>query len=170
MKLKKFDQFVKNINEEFIPNEFDKVDDLKNHVADEFSEEDYDLGDDDDDDTEEIGGKLKDDFVVDDDDFVNDDDDDDDFSGEEEEEGHEYEGTKKLNDLAQRLGSEVIDNEINYNGFKINYYSETEKFHIGKEKFKTVDEVIDFLDSKEKNSEVEEVSTLAESRKYIKRY
>ena len=65
--------------------------------------------------------------------------------GEEEEEGDEYEGTLLLKELADRLGAEVVNNSIDYNGQKINYYSETEAFHIGKMKFDTVDEVVDHL-------------------------
>ena len=62
----------------------------------------------------------------------------------EEEEGDEYEGTLLLKELAERLGSEVVNNTIEYNGQKINYYSETEAFHVGKMKFDTVDEVVDY--------------------------
>lgn len=72
--------------------------------------------------------------------------DDEDLGGEEgEEESGEYEGTVLLKELADKLGTEVTDNEINYNGKKINYYSETEKFHIGKEKFDTIEDVISYL-------------------------
>jgi hypothetical protein len=63
----------------------------------------------------------------------------------EEEEGDEYKGTLLLKELAERLGSEVVNNTIEYNGQKINYYSETEAFHVGKMKFDTVDEVVDHL-------------------------
>ena len=50
-----------------------------------------------------------------------------------------------MQELADRLNSEVVNNHIDYNGQTINYYSETEKFHVGKEKFDTVEEVIDYL-------------------------
>jgi len=63
----------------------------------------------------------------------------------EEEEGDEYKGTLLLKELAERLGSEVVNNTIEFNGQKINYYSETEAFHVGKMKFDTVDEVVDYL-------------------------
>jgi hypothetical protein len=64
---------------------------------------------------------------------------------EEEEEGHEYEGTKLMSDLAQKLGTEIVNNSIEYNGKKINFFSETESFHIDKKKFKTIDEVLAYL-------------------------
>jgi hypothetical protein len=65
-----------------------------------------------------------------------------------EEEGHQYEGTVLMNELAERLGTKVVNNTIEYDGQKINFYSETEAFHVGKNKFDTVDEVIDFLTKK----------------------
>ena len=66
----------------------------------------------------------------------------------EEEEGGEYIGQKMMNDLASELGSEIgTDGSIDYNGKKINFYSETEMFHVDKKKFKTSDEVINYLDS-----------------------
>jgi len=63
----------------------------------------------------------------------------------EEEEGHEYEGTKLMSDLAQKLGTEIVNNSIEYNGKKINFFSETESFHVDKKKFKTIDEVLAYL-------------------------
>jgi hypothetical protein len=61
------------------------------------------------------------------------------------EEEDEYIGNKLLDELAKKLGTEVVNNQINYDGKKINFYSETEMFHVDKKKFKTIDEVIDFL-------------------------
>jgi len=63
-----------------------------------------------------------------------------------EEEDDEYIGTRLMKELADKLGTEVIDNKIVYDGKTINFYSETEKFHIGNKKFATPDEVINFLD------------------------
>jgi hypothetical protein len=63
----------------------------------------------------------------------------------EEEEGHEYEGTKLMSELAQKLGTEITNNSIDYNGKKINFFSETESFHVDKKKFKTIDEVLSYL-------------------------
>lgn len=60
-------------------------------------------------------------------------------------EGHEYKGTLLMKELADRLGSKVVNNSIDYNGKKINYFSETEAFHVDKMKFETVDEVVDYL-------------------------
>ena len=74
------------------------------------------------------------------------------------EEDDSYIGTKMLNELADKLGVKVVDGAINYNGTKINFFSETEKFHIGKKKFATVDEVVNFLEKetpKVDNSEKE---------------
>jgi hypothetical protein len=84
----------------------------------------------------------------------------DEYDGSEEEESDEYYGTVEMKKLAQMLGTEVINNEIEFNGQKINFYSETEMFHIGKNKFKTAKEVIDFLKPNEE---------IAESKRFQKR-
>ena len=53
-----------------------------------------------------------------------------------EEEGGEYQGQMLLNQLANELGTEVgEDGSINYEGKKINFFSETEKFHVDNKKF-----------------------------------
>jgi hypothetical protein len=63
-----------------------------------------------------------------------------------EEEGGEYQGQILLNQLANELGTEVeADGSINYEGKKINFYSETEKFHVDNKKFSTVEEVVNYL-------------------------
>jgi hypothetical protein len=63
-----------------------------------------------------------------------------------EEEGGEYQGQILLNQLANELGTEVEDgSSINYEGKKINYFSETEKFHVDNKKFSTVEEVVAYL-------------------------
>ena len=65
-----------------------------------------------------------------------------------EEEGGEYQGQMLLNQLANELGTEVeADGSINYEGKKINFYSETEKFHVDNKKFSTVEEVVNYLGS-----------------------
>jgi hypothetical protein len=68
--------------------------------------------------------------------------------GEEEEEGNDV-YTANLQKLASMLGTEVEDNSINYEGHKIIFPSETEMYHIvgDKNKFKTAQEVIDYLES-----------------------
>lgn len=63
-----------------------------------------------------------------------------------EEEGGEYMGVQMLQNLADSLGTEVVDNSVEYNGKKVNFYSETEMFHVDKKKFKTVEEVVDYLE------------------------
>jgi hypothetical protein len=66
---------------------------------------------------------------------------------EEPEEEYEFQGEKMLQELANRLGSEVENNMINYNVKKIEFYSETEAFAIDRKgKYKTVDEVISKLE------------------------
>lgn len=65
-----------------------------------------------------------------------------------EEEGGEYQGQMLLNQLASELGTEVDeDGSINYEGKKINFYSETEKFHVDNKKFSTAEEVVNYLGS-----------------------
>jgi hypothetical protein len=65
---------------------------------------------------------------------------------EEEEEGGEYIGKKMMNDLASELGTEIEeDGSINYNGKKINFYSETEKFHVDRKKFDKVEDVVNYV-------------------------
>ncbi len=67
---------------------------------------------------------------------------------ESEEEGGSYIGQEMIQNLADALDTQVdTDGSINYNGEKINFYSETEMFHIGNQKFETVDEVVDFLEN-----------------------
>jgi hypothetical protein len=82
-----------------------------------------------------------------------------------EEEGGEYQGQYLMNQLATELGVEVdSDGSINYEGNKINFYSETEKFHVGNKKFAKVEEVIDYLNSsKGESSEEVEMSNEIES-------
>ena len=65
-----------------------------------------------------------------------------------EEEGGEYQGQMLLNQLANELGTEVSeDGSINYEGKKINFFSETEKFHVDGKKFTTAEEVVNYLGS-----------------------
>lgn len=65
-----------------------------------------------------------------------------------EEEGGEYQGQILLNQLANELGTEVeADGSINYEGKKINFFSETEKFHVDGKKFSTAEEVVNYLGS-----------------------
>lgn len=63
--------------------------------------------------------------------------------GGEEEDG--YIGVKLMKDLSDKLDTPIQDNKIIYDGNVINFYSETERFHIGKKKFETPDEVVDYL-------------------------
>jgi hypothetical protein len=79
--------------------------------------------------------------------------------GEEEEEGG-YQGQELLNQLANELGTEVdADGSINYKGKKVNFFSETEKFHVDNKKFSTPKEVVAYLGSTEMNSSKEDEMT-----------
>lgn len=63
-----------------------------------------------------------------------------------EEEEYEYEGTKLMKELADKLGAKVENNSINFDGKKIEYFSETGAFAIDKKgKYKTIDEVFNKL-------------------------
>jgi len=71
-----------------------------------------------------------------------------------EEEGGEYQGQMLLNQLANELGTEVdADGSINYEGKKINFYSETEKFHVDNKKFSTAEEVVNYLGGSNEDTE-----------------
>ena len=62
----------------------------------------------------------------------------------------EYIGTKKMKELADALpDSKLESGTLYYDGKEINFYSETEKFHIGKHKFNDVKDVLNFLGKKE---------------------
>lgn len=84
----------------------------------------------------------------------------DNFEEEEEEEaGDIYQ--KRLQEVADLLGVEVIDNKVIFNNEEIIFPSETEMYHVGKKKLKTADEVVKYLQG-------EEVTT--ESKSYKNRY
>jgi len=86
--------------------------------------------------------------------------------GEEEEEGGDI-YSAKMNQLAQVLGTEVTDkNTIEYDNKQIIFPSETEMFHVDNKKFKTVEEVANYLEGSTKvENEVEEME-LQESKSY----
>lgn len=67
--------------------------------------------------------------------------------GEEEEEANEYVGAVKMRELANKLDVPYSERGIEYNGKKINFFSETEKFHVDRKKFDDVDSVVDYLNS-----------------------
>ena len=84
-----------------------------------------------------------------------------------EEEGGEYQGQILLNQLANELGTEVdTDGSINYEGKKINFYSETEKFHVDNKKFSTAEEVVNYLGSAPMTSDEEDEIGAFESKSY----
>jgi predicted house-cleaning noncanonical NTP pyrophosphatase (MazG superfamily) len=63
-----------------------------------------------------------------------------------EEEGYEYIGDQKMKELGSLLGTDKNENgAIVYNGKEVNFYSETEKFHVDNKKFNTAEEVVEYL-------------------------
>lgn len=69
-----------------------------------------------------------------------------DFDGEEEEQEDVY--SRRLKELAQALGLEsdaVQNNKLEFDGKEIIFPSETEKFHVDRKKFDTVEQVVDYL-------------------------
>ena len=63
----------------------------------------------------------------------------------------EYIGTRKTKELLSELGPEAkLENgTIYYDDKEINFYSETEKFHIGRKRFDDVKDVLNLLGKKE---------------------
>lgn len=60
--------------------------------------------------------------------------DDPELNGYEEEESGEYEGTIRMKQLSEMLGSEIVNNQINFEGHKIVFASETNTFLIDNRK------------------------------------
>ena len=147
--IKKFDQYLKNskMNES---HDEESDDDL-------YVDPDMDLEDRDED--PELEDGFGDDFSgtedMDGDNGGDEDTEDREYEEEEsQEEGEEYEGTKLMKELADRIGAEVSDNnEIDFDGKKINFFSETDKFHIGGNQFDSVDDVVSYLSGEGTESE-----------------
>jgi hypothetical protein len=96
----------------------------------------------------------------------------DEFMGEEEEEGGDI-FKMKLKELADLLGTDVMDNNtIEYDGKTIIFPSETEMFHVDRKKFKTAQEAYDYLTGAPKmtapkmEKEIERELELTESKSY----
>lgn len=53
--------------------------------------------------------------------------------------------TQRINELADKLGVKADNNKVIYNGKEIIFPSETEMYHVDGKKFKTTEEVVDFL-------------------------
>lgn len=66
------------------------------------------------------------------------------FGEEEEEEGGDI-YQQNLQHLAKLLGATVENGSVNYEGKKIIFPAETEMFHVDKKKFKTAEEVVEYL-------------------------
>lgn len=75
----------------------------------------------------------------------------------EEEGGDLYQS--RLQEVANALGVQVENGKVMYNGKKIIFPSETEMYHVGGKKFKTAEEVINYLegDSMENQEKMERV-------------
>jgi hypothetical protein len=69
----------------------------------------------------------------------------------------EYIGTRKMRELAEALPDSKLENgTLYYDGKEINFYSETEKFHIGRKRFDDVEDVLNYLGVKDSKSDFEE--------------
>jgi hypothetical protein len=155
--IKRYNQFVnEKLNEKLNENLKDEEEDLGFAKHDggfdgDDSEEDlgfakHDGGFDGDDSEEDLG------FAKHDGGFDGDD------SEEEEEGGDLYRA--KMKELASKLSTDVMDNNtIDYNGKQIIFPSETEMYHVDRKKFKTADEVLNYLKSE---------TQLQESKSYRK--
>ncbi len=105
-------------------------------------------------DGEDYSNDIEDLDDIDLDDYGDDDREDREYEEEEiQEEGEEYEGTRLMDELSDRLGVPVTDNEIFFDGKKISFFSETEKFHIGELQFDSVDDVVSYLSGDENENE-----------------
>ena len=152
MKLQRYNQFVKRINEEresgfrstpepvmdpMIDDEdYDSVDDFRKEMEE---TDDVPMTDFDSDETE-IDMDDETEIDMDDETEMSMDDEpemDDDYSG--------VDSEKKLYDLAQMLGVEVVENEVKFGDQIVNYYSETGNLHIGSKEFETAQEAADYL-------------------------
>jgi hypothetical protein len=129
MKLKKYNQYIK---EDLTPMSAEAENDMTGEIEGERK-----VGQDD----ELMDDELMDDAATPPGNNTND------VQGEEgEEEEYEYEGTKLMKELADKLGAKVENNSINFDGKKIEYFSETGAFAIDRKgKYKTADEVVDKL-------------------------
>ncbi len=93
---------------------------------------------------------------------------------EEEESGDQIEN--EMNELASNLGAEKNGNVINYDGHKIEFYSETNSFAIDKKvdfminnrktRLKTAQDVVNYLSSEGITSKKSELEPALESRRF----
>jgi len=139
--IKKYNQFVKQINENIDEPSFEETEgklaaqDLEDEMLDDNSDDEYLLN------KSGEGRDMYDDLE------------------EEEEAGDIYQ--KKLQDLADLLDTEVVNSRVLFGDKEIIFPSETEMYHVDKKKFKTPEEVVKYLNK-------EEVTT--ESKSYKNRY
>jgi hypothetical protein len=87
---------------------------------------------------------------------------------EEEEAGDFY--NNKLKEVADLIGVEVIDGKVEFEGREIIFPSETEMYHVDKKKFKTAQEVADYLNTSSKVLNTERELELQESKSYRNRF
>jgi hypothetical protein len=136
MKLKKYNQYIK---EDLTPMSAEAENDMTGGIEGEIVGQDDEFMDYDGDDASTlIGNNMND------------------IEGEGEEEGNEYEGTKLMKELADKLRVKVENGMINFNGKKIEHFSETGSFaidrkpqivkdHNNQPRPLTTDEVVDKL-------------------------
>jgi hypothetical protein len=87
---------------------------------------------------------------------------------EEEEAGDFY--NNKLKEVADLIDVEVIDGKVEFEGREIIFPSETEMYHIDKKKFKTAQEVADYLNTSNKVPNTKSELELQESKSYRNRF
>jgi HD-GYP domain-containing protein (c-di-GMP phosphodiesterase class II) len=78
----------------------------------------------------------------------------------------------KLKELADKLGAEVTDGKVHYEGKTIIFPSETDMYHVDKKKFKTSEEVVKYIKGLGNKVKVDpkEIEELVESRSYKSRF
>jgi hypothetical protein len=142
--IKRYNQFVKERINENVDMEEEVLMDTDSEMEDDM-EMDSEFQDDMEDDME-MDSEFQDDME---DEMEKDsevqDDMEDDMDFEDEEEGFDIYKTK-MEELAKLLGVEVDEtNKISFEGKEIIFPSETEMYHVDKKKFKTAQEVVDYL-------------------------
>ncbi len=166
MKLKRYGQFVKSINEEREAPKYDTIDDFRKQMDTLEDEKGYDMEEepmapkgrfdrlqdqpaelgDDYEDFDEFEAPEFDDSMPEDEmgDLVGDDDVKA-VQGEVDRPEGDFGDEGKLQDLADMLGVDVTENQVKFGEHTVNYYSETGNLHIGSKEFETAKDAADFL-------------------------
>lgn len=184
MKLHRYNQFVKKLNEEREVPEYDTPADFRKAMGkgDFDEDEEFDIPPvkrpmiekpvDDEDMPGDEDMHDEDEYMAGDEDMDMYDDEDEEMPGDEsmyvndvssDEESEEYVSDgKKLYDLADMLDAEVVDNQVTYGDQVVNYYSETGNLHIGSKEFETAEDAAEYL----KGGDARMVRDTNESRSY----